>query len=189
MSRSWKNNPNRPPVGFVYFNPENSQSSASGASMETSDFVSFESSTTNEESPHGKRMFLNFSPHNCSSPRPSPHKTNYRSPRPPFYSPVYERGQRGSWRKNSGLTRHSPNSFEERGNCSRNFSFKRDPNSSRTQHTDGSVFFDPSCLEDPWLELSEEYEKKRNETLDQFPNESSSSNQSDEESDTEMKQP
>lgn len=117
MSRSWKINPNRPPVGFVYFNPENSQSSASGTSMESSDFLSFGSSTANEESLQEKRMFQNFSPHNFSSPRPSPHKANYRSPRQHFYSPFNERGQRGSWRKNSGLTRSSPNSNEMVSNC------------------------------------------------------------------------
>ncbi|KAL1497841.1 hypothetical protein ABEB36_008729 [Hypothenemus hampei] len=117
--------------GFVYYDIEPSNGNSSN-SIDTSDFISFNSRSN---SPYGKPMFNQFSPQNYSSPS----------------QPFYRRGRL------KGGSQYSP-----KGNWKNNWRHNRNTKNFITTPTDVnnstymSKYYDPTCMENPWLELEQQ---------------------------------
>ncbi|XP_066157686.1 uncharacterized protein [Euwallacea fornicatus] len=150
MNSSWNNSTNNHSLGFLYFNPSRSTSN-------NSDFLSFDNTTSSASPSQDGHNFKDFSPQ------------SYSSPRKPYYrrSSGFDNGPRGNkgqpWRKSWGLTRNDHDHYHhiKNGNFRKNLSIG--PNNT-------SAYYDPTCLQDPWIELEQKLSQRQNSQIKSTPN-------------------
>ncbi|XP_057654949.1 suppressor of Mek1-like [Diorhabda carinulata] len=141
MNRSWNKNPNSP-AGFVYFN-QNSQ-------KEATDFIAFQDSPKQSNT---------YSPKFHNSPRNFNDRNHFRysgGHKKPFYSPNCKNI---SWHKQ----KQTNTSWKEKNQYEKKHTVPNPKMMSADGQRDMTLYYDPTCVLNPWEELEKQIFGKKNE--------------------------